>query len=124
MNSETRHSTTIIGVRRNGKVAMASEGQVTMDETIIKQTAKKVRKLHDDKVLVGFAGATADAFTLFERFEPKLDEYSGKLPRAVVELAKDWRTDRVLPMLEVRKPDQIEQESTTKTQRHEEESCL
>jgi ATP-dependent HslUV protease, peptidase subunit HslV len=100
MNSEIWHSTTIIGVRRNGKVAMASDGQVTMGETIVKQTAKKVRKLHDDKVLVGFAGATADAFTLFERFEQKLDEYSGNLPRAVVELAKDWRTDRVLRKLE------------------------
>ena len=100
MNSETWHSTTIIGVRRNGKVAMASDGQVTMGETIIKQTAKKVRRLHDGKVLVGFAGATADAFTLFQRFEQKLDEYSGNLPRAVVELAKDWRTDRVLRRLE------------------------
>jgi len=100
MSSEIWHSTTILGVRRNGKVAMASDGQVTMGETIVKQTAKKVRKLHDDKVLVGFAGATADAFTLFERFEQKLDEYSGNLPRAVVELAKDWRTDRVLRRLE------------------------
>jgi ATP-dependent HslUV protease subunit HslV len=100
MNSETWHSTTIIGVRRNGKVAMASDGQVTMGETIIKQTAKKIRKLYHDKVLVGFAGATGDAFTLFERFEQKLDEHSGNLPRAVVELAKDWRTDRVLRRLE------------------------
>ena len=100
MNSEIWHSTTIIGVRRNGKVAMASDGQVTMGETIIKQTAKKIRKLHDGKVLVGFAGATADAFTLFERFEQKLDEHSGNLPRAVVELAKDWRTDRMLRRLE------------------------
>jgi len=100
MNSASWHSTTIIGVRRNGKVAMASDGQVTLGETIIKRTAKKVRKLHDGKVLVGFAGATADAFTLFERFEQKLDEYSGNLPRAVVELAKDWRTDRVLRRLE------------------------
>ena len=100
MNSEIWHSTTIIGVRRNGKVAMASDGQVTMGETIIKQTAKKIRKLHHDKVLVGFAGATGDAFTLFERFEQKLDEHSGNLPRAVVELAKDWRTDRLLRRLE------------------------
>jgi ATP-dependent HslUV protease subunit HslV len=100
MNSEIWHSTTIIGVRRNGKVAMASDGQVTMGETIIKRTAKKLRRLHDGKVLVGFAGATADAFTLFERFEQKLDEYSGNLPRAVVELAKDWRTDRALRKLE------------------------
>jgi ATP-dependent HslUV protease subunit HslV len=100
MNSATFHSTTIIGVRRNGRVAMASDGQVTLGETIIKQTARKIRRLHDNKVLVGFAGATADAFTLFERFEQKLDEYSGNLPRAVVELAKDWRTDRVLRRLE------------------------
>ena len=100
MNSEIWHSTTIIGVRRNGKVAMASDGQVTMGETIIKQTARKIRKLHHDKILVGFAGATGDAFTLFERFEQKIDEHSGNLPRAVVELAKDWRTDRVLRRLE------------------------
>jgi len=79
---------------------MASDGQVTLGETIIKQTARKIRKLHDNRVLVGFAGATADAFTLFERFEQKLDEHSGNLPRAVVELAKDWRTDRVLRRLE------------------------
>jgi ATP-dependent HslUV protease subunit HslV len=100
MNTGTWHSTTIIGIRRDGKVAMASDGQVTLGDTIVKQTARKVRRLHDDKVLVGFAGATADAFTLFERFEQKLDEYSGNLPRAVVELAKDWRTDRVLRKLE------------------------
>jgi ATP-dependent HslUV protease subunit HslV len=100
VNEQTWHSTTIIGVRRNGKVAMASDGQVTMGETIIKQTARKIRKLHDNRVLVGFAGTTADAFTLFERFEQKLDEHSGNLARAVVELAKDWRTDRVLRRLE------------------------
>jgi ATP-dependent HslUV protease subunit HslV len=100
MNSEIWHSTTIIGVRRDGKVAMASDGQVTMGETIIKQTAKKIRRLFQAEVLVGFAGATADAFTLFDRFEQKLDEHSGNLPRAVVELAKDWRTDRVLRKLE------------------------
>jgi len=100
MNSETWHSTTIIGVRRNGKVAMASDGQVTMGETIIKRTAKKIRKLHHDKVLVGFAGATADAFTLFERFEGKVNEFGGDIVRASVELAKEWRTDRVLRRLE------------------------
>ena len=79
---------------------MGSDGQVTLGETVLKHTARKVRRLHDDRVLVGFAGATADAFTLFERFEKKLGEYSGNLPRAVVELAKDWRTDRVLRRLE------------------------
>ena len=100
MNEQLWHSTTIIGVRRDGKVAMASDGQVTMGETIVKQTAKKIRKLHQSEVLVGFAGATGDAFTLFERFEQKLSEHSGSLPRAVVELAKDWRTDRVLRRLE------------------------
>lgn len=100
MNEQHWHSTTVIGVRRNGKVAMASDGQVTLGDTIIKHTARKIRKLHDNRVLVGFAGATADAFTLFERFEQKLDEHSSNLPRAVVELAKDWRTDRVLRRLE------------------------
>jgi ATP-dependent HslUV protease subunit HslV len=93
-------STTIIGVRRDNQVAMASDGQVTLGETILKHSARKIRKLHNGRVLVGFAGATADAFTLFERFESKLDEFSGNLPRAVVELAKDWRTDRVLRRLE------------------------
>jgi ATP-dependent HslUV protease subunit HslV len=100
MSNQLWHSTTIIGVRRNGRVAMASDGQVTVGETIIKHTARKLRKLHHDKVIVGFAGASADAFTLFERFEAKLDEHSGNLARAVVELAKDWRTDRVLRRLE------------------------
>ncbi|MGQ9708401.1 MAG: ATP-dependent protease subunit HslV [bacterium] len=94
------HSTTIIGVRRDDKVAMASDGQITIGETILKHSARKIRKLHNGQVLVGFAGATADAFTLFERFETKLEEFSGNLPRAVVELAKDWRTDRVLRRLE------------------------
>lgn len=94
------HRTTIIGVRREGRVAMASDGQVTFGETILKHSARKIRKLHNGKVLVGFAGATADAFTLFERFEAKLEEYAGNLSRAVVELAKDWRTDRVLRRLE------------------------
>jgi len=93
-------NTTIIGVRRNDRVAMASDGQVTLGETILKHSARKVRKIHNGSVLVGFAGATADAFTLFERFEAKLEEFTGNLPRAVVELAKDWRTDRVLRRLE------------------------
>jgi len=100
VNDPVWHSTTIIGVRRGGTVAMASDGQVTVGETVVKHTAKKIRRLHHDKVLVGFAGASADAFTLFERFEAKLDEHSGNLSRAVVELAKDWRTDRVLRRLE------------------------
>ncbi len=100
MNFANCHGTTIIGVRREGKVAMASDGQVTLGETILKHGARKIRKLHNGRVLVGFAGATADAFTLFERFEAKLEEFSGNLPRAVVELAKDWRTDRVLRRLE------------------------
>lgn len=94
------HGTTIIGVRRGAQVAMASDGQVTTGETILKHNARKIRKLHNGKLLVGFAGATADAFTLFERFEAKIEEFSGNLPRAVVELAKDWRTDRVLRRLE------------------------
>lgn len=93
-------STTIIGLKKNGKCAMASDGQVTLGDTIVKETAKKIRKVFNDKVLVGFAGSAADAFTLFERFENKLQEFHGNLPRAVVELAKDWRQDRVLRRLE------------------------
>jgi len=100
MDRVIMHRTTIIGLRRNNLVAMASDGQVTMGDTIVKQGARKIRKLHNGRVLIGFAGATADAFTLFERFEAKLDEFSGNLPRAVVELAKDWRTDRILRRLE------------------------
>ncbi len=92
--------TTVLAVMKDGKVAMGSDGQVTMGETIIKHSAKKVRNLYQGKVLAGFAGSTADAFTLFERFEKKLDQYSGNLSRAAVELAKDWRTDRVLRRLE------------------------
>lgn len=94
------HGTTILAVRKDGRTAMAGDGQVTMGNTVMKGNAKKVRKLYEDKVLVGFAGATADAFTLFERFETKLKEYGGELTRAAVELAKDWRTDRVLRRLE------------------------
>ncbi|MDR1930694.1 MAG: ATP-dependent protease subunit HslV [Treponema sp.] len=93
-------STTVLAVRRRGEVAMAGDGQVTMGETVMKNNARKVRRLWDGKVLCGFAGATADAFTLFDRFESKLKEYSGDLARAAVELAKDWRTDRTLRRLE------------------------
>jgi ATP-dependent HslUV protease subunit HslV len=92
--------TTVLAVRRNGKIAMGGDGQVTIGNTVIKHTAKKVRTLHQGKVLAGFAGSTADAFTLFERFEKKLDQHQGNLSRAAVELAKDWRTDRVLRRLE------------------------
>jgi ATP-dependent HslUV protease subunit HslV len=93
-------STTVLAVRKNGRVAMAGDGQVTMGETVMKNNARKVRRLMDGKVLCGFAGATADAFTLFDLFETKLKEYSGDLLRAAVELAKDWRTDRTLRKLE------------------------
>lgn len=96
----TIRSTTILCVRRNGYVAMGSDGQVTVGTTIMKSNAKKLRRLHNDDVLAGFAGATADAFTLFEKFEAKLEEYRGNLTRASVELAKDWRTDRMLRRLE------------------------
>lgn len=93
-------STTILGIRRNGKVAIGCDGQVTTGETVMKQRAKKIRKMYNDKILVGFAGATADALTLFERFEAKLEEFRGNLPRSVVELAKDWRQDKILRRLE------------------------
>ena len=93
-------STTVLAVRRNGEVAMAGDGQVTLGETVVKNNARKVRRLWDGKVLCGFAGATADAFTLFDRFEGKLKEYSGDLARSAVELAKDWRMDRALRRLE------------------------
>ena len=94
------HATTILAVRRNGKSAIAGDGQVTVGTTVMKHNAKKVRKMYNDKVLAGFAGATADAFTLFEKFEAKLEQYHGNLTRAAVELAKDWRTDKVLRRLE------------------------
>jgi ATP-dependent HslUV protease subunit HslV len=94
------HGTTILSVRKNGKTVIAGDGQVTVGATVMKQNAKKVRKLYNDKILAGFAGATADAFTLFEKFEAKLEQYHGNLTRAAVELAKDWRTDRVLRRLE------------------------
>lgn len=92
--------TTIIAVSRDGRVAMAGDGQVTIGNTVLKHTARKIRRLHQDRIVAGFAGATADAFTLFEKFEGKLEEYRGNLRRAAVELAKDWRTDRVLRRLD------------------------
>ena len=94
------HATTVLCVRHRGQVAIGGDGQGTIANTVVKAGARKVRKLHHDKVLAGFAGAAADAFTLFARFEGKLDEHRGNLPRAAVELAKDWRTDRVLRRLE------------------------
>lgn len=100
MQTATMHATTILCVRRNGRTAIAGDGQVTVGETVMKQNAKKVRKMFGDRVLAGFAGATADAFTLFEKFEAKLEQYRGNLTRSAVELAKDWRTDRVLRRLE------------------------
>ena len=93
------HGTTILAVRREGAVAMAGDGQVTLGNTVMKGNARKVRRLYDDKVIAGFAGGTADAFTLFERFEGKLEKY-GNLTRAAIELAKDWRSDRYLRRLE------------------------
>lgn len=92
--------TTIVSVRRNGKVAIAGDGQVSMGDTVMKGNARKVRRLYNDLVLAGFAGGTADAFTLFELFEAKLDEFGGQLTRAAVELAKDWRTNKMLRNLE------------------------
>ncbi|HET8655543.1 MAG TPA: ATP-dependent protease subunit HslV [Longimicrobiaceae bacterium] len=94
------HATTILAVRKNGRVALGGDGQVTFGETVMKGTAQKVRKIRDGKVLAGFAGSVADAFTLFEKFEEKLERYPGNLSRAAVELAKDWRSDRVLRKLE------------------------
>ena len=93
-------STTVISVRRDNKVVMAGDGQVTLGGEVVKSTAKKLRRLYNDKVLAGFAGSTADAFALFARFESKLEQFNGNLPRSVVELAKEWRTDRVLRHLE------------------------
>lgn len=92
--------TTILAVKRGGKTAMAGDGQVTLDKTVMKGHARKVRKIYDGKILVGFAGATADAFTLFEKFEGKLKEFNGDMTRSAVELAKEWRTDRALRRLE------------------------
>ncbi len=98
-NQQVR-ATTVVCVRRDGHVVMAADGQVTLGEGIIKHTAKKIRRLYNDKILAGFAGSTADAFSLFARFEGKLEQYHGNLGRAAVELAKDWRTDKVLRHLE------------------------
>ena len=97
---EQFHGTTIVSVRRGAQVALGGDGQVTLGNIVVKASARKIRRLHHDKVLAGFAGGTADAFTLFERFEAKLDKQSGHLLRAAVELAKDWRTDRMLRRLE------------------------
>src|SRR5881398_2259460 len=100
MNRERVRSTTILAVRKNGQVALGGDGQVTVGQTVMKSNAQKVRSLHNGKLLAGFAGAAADAFTLFEKFEEKLERYPGNVPRAAVELAKDWRSDRVLRRLE------------------------
>jgi ATP-dependent HslUV protease, peptidase subunit HslV len=100
MDTPTFHGTTILSVRRDGVVALGGDGQVTLGHIIVKASARKVRKLHHERVLAGFAGATADAFTLFERFEAKLEKHQGHLLRSAVELTKDWRTDRVLRRLE------------------------
>lgn len=97
---EQYRGTTILSVRRNGKVVVGGDGQVTLGNTMLKGNARKVRRLYNDKVIAGFAGGTADAFTLFERFESKLQAHNGNLTRAAVELAKDWRTDRMLRRLE------------------------
>lgn len=97
---EQYRGTTILSARRNGKVVIGGDGQVSMGNTVMKGNARKVRRLYNDKVLAGFAGGTADAFTLFERFEAKLEKHQGNLTRAAVELAKDWRTDRALRRLE------------------------
>ncbi len=94
------HATTVLGVIHNGKAAIGSDGQATLDKTVMKSTVKKVRKLQDGKILAGFAGSTADAFTLFEKFEEKLNSYNGNLQRAAVELAKDWRKDKFLQKLQ------------------------
>ncbi len=99
-NMPVWHGTTIMSVRKNGKVVIAGDGQVSMGQTVMKPNAKKVRRLHDGSVISGFAGATADAFTLFERLEKKLEQHRGQLMRAAVELAKDWRTDKYLRNLE------------------------
>ncbi|HEX8893814.1 MAG TPA: ATP-dependent protease subunit HslV [Terriglobales bacterium] len=93
-------STTVLCVRRDGKVVMAGDGQVTLGDNVIKHSARKIRRLYQDKILAGFAGSTADAFSLFARFESKLEQYHGNLGRAAVELAKDWRTDKMLRQLE------------------------
>jgi ATP-dependent HslUV protease, peptidase subunit HslV len=97
---QTYHGTTILSVRRGSRVAMGGDGQVTLGNIVVKASARKVRRMYQDKILSGFAGGTADAFTLFERFEAKLEKHQGNLIRSAVELAKDWRTDRILRRLE------------------------
>ena len=99
-NKRLVRSTTVLCVRRNGKVVMAGDGQVTLGEGVVKHTARKIRRLYNDKILAGFAGSTADAFSLFSRFEAKLEQYHGNIGRGAVELAKDWRTDKYLRHLE------------------------
>jgi ATP-dependent HslUV protease, peptidase subunit HslV len=94
------HSTTVLAVRHRGRAVMASDGQVTFGQTVMKERARKIRRLHNDRILAGFAGSAADAFSLFSRFESKLEQYRGNIERSVVELAKDWRTDRYLRRLE------------------------
>ncbi|HUU41950.1 MAG TPA: ATP-dependent protease subunit HslV, partial [Desulfatiglandales bacterium] len=100
ISSQRIRGTTVLSVRKDGQGVMAADGQVTMENTIMKRQAKKLRFMYNDQVLVGFAGATADAFSLFEKLEGKLEKYNGNLPRAAVELAKDWRTDKILRRLE------------------------
>ena len=97
---EQAHATTILAVKQQNRVCIGGDGQVTLGSTVLKHKAKKIRKLYHDKVIAGFAGATADAFTLFERFEKKLEQYNGNIARAAVELAKDWRSDKILRRLE------------------------
>jgi len=94
------HATTVLAVRQGGQTVMASDGQVTFGDTVVKQTARKIRKLYNDRILAGFAGSAADSFALFSRFEAKLEQYRGNLERSAVELAKDWRSDRMLRRLE------------------------
>jgi ATP-dependent HslUV protease subunit HslV len=94
------HATTVLGIRKDGQVAMGGDGQVTLGDTVMKRRARKVRKIHEGRILTGFAGASADALTLFDKFETKIEQYKGNLTRAVVELAKDWRTDKILRRLE------------------------
>src|SRR5258706_6262649 len=101
---EQWHGTTILSVRRGASVALGGDGQVTLGQVVIKAGARKVRRLYHDRILAGFAGGTADAFTLFERFEAKLEKHQGNLMRSAVELAKDWRTDRILRRLETMLP--------------------
>lgn len=100
MSAFNLHATTVVGVIHNGKAAIGSDGQATLDKVVMKATVQKVRKLYNGKILAGFAGSTADAFTLFEKFEEKVNQYNGKLERAAVELAKEWRQDRYLRRLE------------------------